>query len=153
MEIMNKKECLMNTQLVRNWMTPNPSTITLQTTLPEANRLMDEHYVRRLPVIHKGKLVGIVTRGDIREAQASSATSLSVYELNYLLDQLPAKEFMAYEPITISPDAPIGEAARRMMQHKIGGLPVVEYGELVGIITETDLCRLLTLQAEAAERV
>jgi CBS domain-containing protein len=143
----------MNTQIVRNWMTPNPITITMQTTLPEAKRLMDQHYVRRLPVIHKGKLVGIVTRGDIREAQASTATTLSVYELNYLLDEIPAKDFMAYEPITISPDAPIGEAARRMMQHKVGGLPVVENGELVGIITETDLCRLLILQPEHAEGV
>ena len=143
----------MNTQIVRNWMTPNPITITPQTTLPEAKRLMDEHYVRRLPVIHKGKLVGIVTRGDIREAQASTATTLSVYELNYLLDRTPAKEFMAHDPITISPDAPIGEAARRMMQHKIGGLPVVEYGELVGIITETDFCRLLILQPEHTEGV
>jgi CBS domain-containing protein len=134
-------------------MTPNPITITMQTTLPEAKRLMDQHYVRRLPVIHKGKLVGIVTRGDIREAQASTATTLSVYELNYLLDEIPAKDFMAYEPITISPDAPIGEAARRMMQHKVGGLPVVENGELVGIITETDLCRLLILQPEHAEGV
>jgi acetoin utilization protein AcuB len=140
----------MNTQIVRNWMTPNPITITPQTTLPEAHRLMDEHFVRRLPVIHKGKLVGIVTRGDVREAQASDATTLSVYELNYLLDQIPAKEFMAYEPITVSADAPIGEAARRMLQHKIGGLPVVDYGELVGIITETDLCRMLILQPESA---
>jgi CBS domain-containing protein len=143
----------MNTQTVRTWMTPNPITITPQTMLPEARRLMDEYYVRRLPVIHKDKLVGIVTRGDVREAQASSATSLSVYELNYLLDQLPAKEFMAYKPITISPDATIAEAARLMLQYKIGGLPVVEYGELVGIITETDLCRLLILQPEHAEGV
>lgn len=140
----------MNTQLVRNWMTPNPITITPQTTLPEAHRLMNEHNVRRLPVVNKGKLVGIVTRGDVREAQASDATTLSVYELNYLLDQIPAKEFMAYEPITVSADAPIGEAARRMLQHKIGGLPVVEYGELVGIITETDLCRMLILRPESA---
>ena len=140
----------MNTQIVRNWMTPNPITITPQTTLPEAHRLMNEHNVRRLPVVNKGKLVGIVTRGDVREAQASDATTLSVYELNYLLDQVPAKEFMAYEPITVSADAPIGEAARRMLQHKIGGLPVVEYGELVGIITETDLCRMLILQLESA---
>jgi CBS domain-containing protein len=140
----------MNTQIVRNWMTPNPITITPQTTLPEAHRLMNEHNVRRLPVVNKGKLVGIVTRGDVREAQASDATTLSVYELNYLLDQIPAKEFMAYEPITVSADAPIGEAARRMLQHKIGGLPVVEYGELVGIITETDLCRMLILRPESA---
>ena len=143
----------MNTQLVRNWMTPNPITITPQTTLPEAHRLMDEHYIRRLPVIKQGKLVGIVTRGDIRQAQASNATTLSVYELNYLLDQIPAKEFMAYRPITISPDAPIAEAARIMLQYKIGGLPVIENGELVGIITETDFCRLLILQPEHAERV
>jgi acetoin utilization protein AcuB len=140
----------MNTQFVRNWMTPNPITITPQTTLPEARRFMDEYYIRRLPVIYKGKLIGIVTHGDIREAQASNATTLSVYELNYLLDRLPAKEFMAYEPITISPHATIGEAAQLMLQHKIGGLPVVEDGELVGIITETDLCRLLILQPERA---
>lgn len=142
----------MNTQIVRNWMTPNPITITPQTTLPEARRLMDEHFVRRLPVVHRGKLVGIVTRGDIREAQASTATTLSVYELNYLLDNLPAKEFMAYEPISISVDATIAEAARRMQQHKIGALPVVEYGELVGIITESDLCRLLMSQSEYLEQ-
>ena len=138
----------MNTQIVRNWMTSNPITITPQTTLPEAHQLMDKYNIRRLPVINKGKLVGIVTRGDIREAQASDATTLSIYELNYLLDRTPAKEFMAYDPITIAADAPIGEAARRMLQHKIGGLPVVEYGKLVGIITETDLCRLLILQQE-----
>jgi acetoin utilization protein AcuB len=143
----------MNTQIVRNWMTPNPITITPQTTLPEAHRLMDKYFVRRLPVINKGKLVGIVTSGDIREAQASTATTLSVYELNYLLDQIPAKEFMAYKPITISPDATIAEVARLMLQYKVGGLPVVENGELVGIITETDLCRLLTLQPEYAAGV
>jgi acetoin utilization protein AcuB len=142
----------MNPHIVRSWMTPNPIAITLQTTLPEARRLMEEHFVRRLPVINKGRLVGIVTRGDIREAQASTATTLSVYELNYLLDHLTAKEFMAYEPITISADATISEAARRMQQHKIGALPVVEYGELVGIITESDLCRLLITQSEYLEK-
>jgi CBS domain-containing protein len=143
----------MNTLFVRDWMTPNPITITPQTTLPEAQRLMDEYYIRRLPVIHKGKLVGIVTRGDLREAQASKATTLSVYELNYFLDQIPAKEFMAYKPITIASDASIAEAAQLMLQYKIGGLPVIENDELVGILTETDLCRLLVLQSEIAEGV
>jgi len=140
----------MNTQIVRDWMTPNPITITPQTTLPEAHRLMLEHRVRRLPVINKGKLVGIVTLGDIREARPSDATTLSIYELNYLLDKLTAKEFMTHDPITVSPDAAIGEAAGLMIEHKIGGLPVAEDGELIGIITETDLCRLLTLQPEIA---
>jgi CBS domain-containing protein len=142
----------MNTQFVRHWMTPNPITITLQTTLPEARQLMEKHYIRRLPVINNGKLVGVVTRGDIREAQASFTTS-SVFELNYVLDRLTAKEFMAYEPITVAPDAPIGEAARLMLQHKIGGLPVVENGDLVGMITETDFCRLVISQPELAEGV
>jgi acetoin utilization protein AcuB len=132
----------MNTQIVRNWMTSHPMTITPQTTLPEARRIMFEHHIRRLPVVQKDKLVGIVTLGDIREAQASDATTLSVYELNYLLDQLAAKDFMSNKPITISPDATIAAAARLMLEHKIGGLPVVEDDRLVGIITETDFCRL-----------
>ena len=138
----------MKTQLVRNWMAPKPITITPQTTLPEAHRLMDVHNIRRLPVANKGHLVGIVTLGDIREAQASNATTLNVYELNFMLDQLTAQKFMTYEPITVSPDATIGEAARLIVEYKIGALPVIEDGELVGIITETDFCRLLMLQPE-----
>ena len=138
----------MKTQLVRNWMTPNPITITPQTTLPEAHHLMDEHKIRRLPVVSKGNLVGIVTLGDIQKAQASNATTLSVYELNYMLDQLTAQKFMTYEPITVASDSTIGEAAGLVVKYKIGALPVIEDGELVGIITETDFCRLLMLQPE-----
>ncbi len=94
-------------------------------------------------MINKDNLVGIVTRGDIRETQPSGATALSVYEVNYMLDNLTAKEFMTADPITASPDTTIAEAARLMVVHKFGGLPVMEAGKLVGIITETDLCRLL----------
>ena len=147
---MNEKEKPMNTQIVRTWMTPGPITITPQTTLPEAHQLMLQYNIRRLPVVNRGKLIGIVTLGDIREAQASDFTMLSVFELNSLLDRLPAREFMAYEPITISPDAAISEAAELMLRHKIGALLVVENGELVGILTETDFCRLLMLQTEVA---
>jgi CBS domain-containing protein len=138
----------MNMQFVRNWMTHNPITITIHTTLPEAHLLIYKHNIRRLPVMNKGKLVGIVTLGDIREAQASDATTLSVYELNYMLDRLTAREFMTPDPIVISPDATIAEAARLMVDHKIGGLPVLEGGESIGIITETDFCRLLMMQPE-----
>ena len=141
----------MNTQIVRNWMTPNPITITPQTTLPEAHRMMLQYNIRRLPVVNKNKLVGIVTMSDIREAQASDLTMSSVVELNSLLDRLPAREFMAYEPITISPEATIREAAQLMLRHKIGGLLVVENDELVGIITETDLCKLLVAETEYAQ--
>lgn len=140
----------MNAQIVRNWMSPNPITITPQTTLPEAHRLMLQYNIRRLPVVHKGQLIGIVTLGDIREAQASDATILSIYELNSLVERLPARDFMACEPISISPDATISEAAALMLRYKIGGLPVVENNELVGIITETDFCRLLMTQTEYA---
>ena len=140
----------MNTELVRNWMTPNPITITPQTTLPEARRLMLQFNIRRLPVVNKGRLMGIVTMSDIREAQASDFKMLSVIELNSLLDQLPALEFMSYEPITISPKSMISEAAQLMLRHKIGGLLIVENDELVGILTETDFCRMLTGQTECA---
>ena len=138
----------MNTDPVRNWMTGRVMTITPQTTLPEAQRIMYECKLRRLPVLKEDKLVGMVTLGDIREAKPSDATTLSIYELNYLLDQLTAKDFMTPNPITIAPDATIAEAAQLMVVHKIGGLPVLENGKLVGIITDTDLCRLLMMQPE-----
>jgi acetoin utilization protein AcuB len=143
---------LMNMNLlVRHWMTENPITITPQTTLPEVQRIMFEHKIRRLPVVSSDKLVGIVTLGDIREAKPSDATTLSIYELNYLMDRLTAKDVMTSNPITIALDATIGEAARLMVEHKVGGLPVVNHSKLVGIITETDFCLLLISQPEAIE--
>lgn len=138
----------MNTEPVRSWMTEKIITITPQTTLPEAQRIMFEHKIRRLPVVKSEKLVGIVTLGDIREAKPSDATTLSIYELNYLIDKLTAKDFMTSNPITITPDASIGEAARLMVEHRVGALPVVDQGKLVGIITETDFCYWLMLQPE-----
>jgi len=97
----------MNTERVRHWMTKSLITITPQTTLPEAQRIMLEHKIRRLPVVKSDKLVGIVTLGDIREAKASDATTLSIYELNYLMDRLTARDFMTPDPITITPNATI----------------------------------------------
>ncbi len=105
--------------------------------------MMMEHNVRRLPVLWQDKLVGILTYGDIREARPSDANTLSVYELNLLLDHLLVKAIMTPNPVVISPDATIGEAAQLMLDHKFGGLPVVEGERLVGIITETDFCRLI----------
>ena len=143
----------MNTEFVRSWMTEKVITITPQTTLLEAQRIMLEHNIRRLPVVKLDKLVGIVTLGDIREAKASDATTLSIYELNYLMDKLTAKDFMTPDPITIDLDATIAEAARLMVEHKIGGLPVIKQGVLVGLITETDLCRVLMQRFELVEPV
>lgn len=126
---------------VRSRMTPNPITITRQTTVAEALEIMREKSIRRLPVMDKDKLVGIVTERDLIEISPSPATSLSVFEINYLLakmkigDVLPKKQ----KVITVEADALIEEAALLMRQHKIGGLPVVEKGKLVGIITETNI--------------
>ena len=137
----------MDTQIVRNWMTPNPITITPQTTLPEVQQLMLDYHIRRLPVLNKGKLVGIVTRRDTNRAESSLSRTLSPYEMSLMRARLIAGEFMSSAVITISPDATIGEAAGLMIEHKIGGLLVVEDGKLVGMITETDVC-IFILQLE-----
>ncbi len=133
---------------VRDWMTPNPITIDPKTTLPEAHKLMKECHIRRLPVVDRGKLVGILTLGDIREASPSDANSLSIFELNYLLARLNVEKIMTRDPITITPTATIREAAQIMLEHKIGGLPVVENEKLVGIITESDIFRVLVQEPE-----
>jgi acetoin utilization protein AcuB len=127
---------------VRMWMTPDLITVPPETPILEAQDIMKKHGVRRLPVVNKrGKLVGIVTKSDILEAGPSDATTLSVWELNYLLARTTVEQIMvkAEDLITVSPDDPIERAALLMRQHKVGGLPVVEKGHLVGIITESDI--------------
>ncbi len=133
---------------VRDWMTPNPITIDPKTTLPEAHKLMKECHIRRLPVVDRGKVVGILTLGDVREASPSDASSLSIFELNYLLSKLTVENIMTRDPLTISPTATIREAAQLMLDHKIGGVPVVEGEKLVGIITESDIFRVLVHEPE-----
>jgi CBS domain-containing protein len=131
-------------ELVRAWMTRDVVTVTPDTTLPEAHRLMTDKQIRRLPVMDNGRLVGIVTRGDVRGAEASDATSLSIWELQYLIARIKVKEIMTHDPVTISQDATIGEAAQVMLDHKISGLPVANgEGKLVGIITESDIFRIV----------
>jgi acetoin utilization protein AcuB len=134
----------MKQELVKDWMTRHVVTITTDTTLPEAHRLMTDSQIRRLPVMKNGCLVGIVTRGDVRGAEASEATTLSIWELHYLIAKIMVGEIMTPDPITISQDATIGEAAQVMLDNKISGLPVVDReGELVGIITESDIFRIV----------
>jgi acetoin utilization protein AcuB len=95
--------------------------------------------IRHLPVVEGRQVVGIVTDRDIRQASASPATLLSVQELHYLLHKMPVADIMTKPVITIGPDDTVEEAARLLLKHRIGGLPVVRDGELVGIITETDI--------------
>ena len=111
--------------------------------MQDALNLMHKEHIRRLPVVDmKGKLVGIVSERDLLHASPSDATSLSVWELNYLLSKITVDRIMTTEVITITEDTPIEEAALLMADNKIGGLPVVHAGEIVGIITETDLFKV-----------
>jgi len=133
----------MHTHRVEEWMSAPPIVVAPTTTLAEAQRLMEQHGVRRLPVVRNDHLVGIVTRGDLRAAQPSQATTLSVYEWRALLSQATVAECMTHNPVTIAPDAPALAAGAQMLAHKIGGLPVVQDERVVGVITETDLLHLL----------
>ncbi len=130
--------------LVKEQMTANPVTVKLGTSVPDALSLMRQRKVRRLPVLDaKGKLVGIASEKDLLYASASPATSLNVWEINSLLSKLLVDRFMSKKLITVTEETPIEEAARILADNKFGGLPVVRKGELVGIITETDIFRSL----------
>jgi len=124
---------------VKNHMTPNPITIDPQTSIFEALNLLRKHRIRQLPVVEDGKLVGLITERDLLTVSPSPATTLSIYEVNYLLSKMTVREVMIKSPTTVTPDTTIEEAAVIMREHKFGSLLVVEDGKLVGIITESDL--------------
>ena len=126
---------------VRDRMSSPAVTIPPDTPFQNALKLMSDHRFRRLPVVNKkGKLVGIVSERDLLHASPSPATSLSFWEITYLLSKIHIREIMTKEVITTTPDTPIEDAARLMADNKIGGLPVVdERNRVVGVITETDI--------------
>lgn len=140
----------MTTLTVRAMMTTPVLSVTPQTRLPQIKSLMRARGVRRLPVVDRDRLVGIVTLGDVRNAFPSDATSLSIYELSYLIDKVVAADIMRTDVLTIGVDAPLAEAARLMLDRKISGLPVMDGSRLVGMITESDLFRAL-IQSETSE--
>jgi acetoin utilization protein AcuB len=125
--------------LVRDKMTRNVIVIAPDQSLRMAKERLRKHGIRRLPVVRDGKLVGILTDRDVRQAWASPATALSTHELLYLLDRVTVEEVMTPHPLTVTPQTPLLQAARMLHDHKIGGLPVVDEGTVIGIITETDL--------------
>jgi CBS domain-containing protein len=133
----------MQTLYVRDVMTSPVIAVTARTPLPQINHLMREQHVRRVPVVEGDRLVGLITLGDVRNALPSEATSLSVYELTYLLDRVTAASVMRTNVITIAAGASVIEAAQLMLEHKISGLPVVEGRSIVGMITESDIFRVL----------
>ncbi len=118
-------------------------TIHLEMPMQDALNLMHQEHVRRFPVVNKrGNLVGIVSERDLLHASPSDATSLSIWEINYLLSKIIVKDIMTRDVITICEDTPLEDAARIMADNKIGGLPILRDGNLVGIITETDLFKI-----------
>ncbi|MFW6082560.1 MAG: CBS domain-containing protein [Chloroflexota bacterium] len=126
--------------LVKNRMTKNPITVKPDLPIAEALEWMRREKVRHFPVVNKkGKLVGIVARDDLLYASPSPVTSLSMWEVTYLMSQVTVKEAMTREVLTVPEDMPLEEAARMMVDNKIGSLPVMSDGTLVGIITESDL--------------
>jgi acetoin utilization protein AcuB len=128
--------------MIRELMTGGLITVRPETPILEARDLMVKERIRHLLVTDEGgALVGIVTDRDIRLNLPSQATSLSVWEINHLLTKLTVEQVMTRSVITIGPDRPARDGAQLMLDHKIGALPVLDGGHLIGIFTETDIVR------------
>jgi acetoin utilization protein AcuB len=129
---------------IKYWMTKDPITVTPNALAVEAQKIMKENKIRRLPVVEKGKLVGIVTFRNLMEAAPSSATSLSIYELNYLIMKMKVKDLMKKNVVTVTTEDTVVDAIALGMKYDIGGFPVLDKeGELVGIVTETQISRAM----------
>jgi acetoin utilization protein AcuB len=138
--------------LVKERMSRPVITVHPEMPVQEALNLMREERVRRFPVVDRhGRMVGIVSERDLLHAAPSDATSLSIWEVHYLVSKITVKKVMTRQVITIAEDTPLEEAARIMADHKFGGLPVVREGEVVGIITETDLFKIFLEMLGARE--
>jgi CBS domain-containing protein len=135
---------MLDNMLVRDWMSSPVVTVAPDTAISKAHQLMKEKGIRRLPVVQHNRLVGIITIGDIREASPSDATTLSIWELNYLWAQLTVEKVMTRHIVTAKPDYSIIDAAQLMLDNKVSGLPVIDSNSnLVGIVTESDIFRML----------
>ncbi|KAF0216549.1 MAG: hypothetical protein FD174_3643 [Geobacteraceae bacterium] len=129
---------------VERWMTKSPVTIEEDATIIEAIHLMKEKKVRRLPVMRKGKFVGLITDRMIKEYTPSKATSLDTWEVHYILSKTPVKEAMNPKPYTVTPDRDLIDAAQLIHDNKLYGLCVVDVkGDLVGILTTTNILEAL----------
>jgi acetoin utilization protein AcuB len=129
---------------IRDIMSTNVVTVGEETLVDDATKIMEAHKIRRLPVMKKDKLVGLVTKHMLLEAAPSPATSLSIHELHYLLAKMTVKEIMVKNPYTISPDMPVEEALQLGQEKGYGAFLVMEKGRLVGVVTESDIVRVMT---------
>jgi len=139
----------MESNLIRDWMTPDPITISVNTTLPDAYWLMINNHIRRLPVLDNDALVGIVTLEDLRRKIPNKIFGVDPVKMSNMLVKLTVRHVMTDCPKTIQPDATIIEAARQMLEYKISTLPVMDGEKLVGIITESDIFRAFVKKLEA----
>ncbi|MFN8376308.1 MAG: CBS domain-containing protein [Anaerolineae bacterium] len=138
--------------LVREWMTTPVISVAPNSPIRAAYNLMKDTGIRHLPVISKDELVGILSIGDVREASPSDATTLSVWEMNYLWDKLTVDRAMTDKVVTVKADELLLDAVRMMLEHKFSSLPVVdEHRHVVGILTESDVFRLLIHAAETTK--
>jgi len=128
--------------LIQDWMAKDVMTVDENTSLMRATRIMKESNIRRLPVVSHGKLIGIITDRDVKDASPSKTTSLDIHELYYLLSEMKVKDVMTSSPLTLSGRDTLEKAAIVMLNSKISGLPVVDdTGQLIGLLSETDVLR------------
>ncbi|MFC1466357.1 MAG: CBS domain-containing protein [Candidatus Brachytrichaceae bacterium NZ_4S206] len=130
----------MEKRLVGDWMTRNPVIVLPSTPLPDAYALMQERRVRRLPVMDAGKLVGIITLGDLRQANATVDNPEAA--------KMRVELIMTENVVTVTPQTSLRDAAKLMIKHKVSGLPVMDGSELVGIITESDIFRAIMVEEQ-----
>ncbi len=130
--------------LVKEWMATNPIVIDENTSIMKATQIMKEHGIRRIPVVRDGKLIGIISDRDIKEAAPSKATSLDVHELYYLLSEIKVKDIMTPDPITLRENDSVEKAAIIMLENRISGIPIVDDDyKVVGVITQTDVFKVM----------
>lgn len=131
--------------LIKEWMTQNVVTITPDTSMMKASRLLREKKIGRLPVVDDtGRVIGIISDRDVKEASPSKATTLDMHELHYLLSELKVKDIMTKKPFCVKPEDSIESVALKMIEMRVGGMPVVDgNGKIQGIITDSDLFKVL----------
>lgn len=126
--------------LVKNWMSKTVITVDVNDSMQHAIGLIKENKINMLPVLEKGKLVGVITDRDLKKSSASDATTLEIHELLYLLSRIKIKQIMTRNPITVPPDYTLEETSELLLKHKISGMPVVDKNEnLVGVISKADI--------------
>ena len=139
--------------LVKNWMSKPAITIDADASMHDAIKLLKNNNIKMLPVLEKGRLVGIVTDRDLKRASASDATSLEIHELLYLISKIKIKEIMTKNPIKVAEDYTVEETAEILLKHNISGVPVIDqHHNIVGTITQNDVFRILISLTGAEKR-